>query len=188
MLEFDLAPAVPATGEAPPKLDLSGIDLELDTAPEPPVTPLDEPLAVDDFAADIELGVPAEGARAMPERGLDFALPAEEEGAAPDFGALEAEAPLATEPLPEPIPEFEAEALAVPPEAAASEHPAGAAEAGEEAFDAELREEVETKLDLARAYLEMGDHEGAREILQEVMGEGDSAQKAEAQKLLADAA
>lgn len=188
LLEFDLAPPVPATGEAPPKLDLSGIDLELDTAPEPPVTPLDEPLAVDDFATDIELGVPAEAAQAMPERGLDFALPAEEEGAAPDFGALEAEAPLAAEPLPEPVPEFEAEALAVPPEASAFEQAAGTPAAGEEAFDAELREEVETKLDLARAYLEMGDHEGAREILQEVMGEGDSAQKAEAQKLLADAA
>jgi FimV-like protein len=33
----------------------------------------------------------------------------------------------------------------------------------------------------------MGDREGAREILQEVLGEGDSKQKAEADKLLADA-
>lgn len=54
-------------------------------------------------------------------------------------------------------------------------------------IDAELREEVNTKLDLARAYMEMGDREGAREILQEVLGEGDSQQKAEADKLLAEA-
>ncbi|MBS1189454.1 MAG: hypothetical protein H6R10_1246 [Rhodocyclaceae bacterium] len=33
-------------------------------------------------------------------------------------------------------------------------------------------EEVNTKLDLAKAYEEMGDLEGARELLQEVMGEG----------------
>jgi pilus assembly protein FimV len=54
-------------------------------------------------------------------------------------------------------------------------------------IDAELREEVNTKLDLARAYMEMGDREGAREILQEVLGEGDLQQKAEANKLLAEA-
>jgi pilus assembly protein FimV len=42
-----------------------------------------------------------------------------------------------------------------------------------------------TKLDLAKAYQEMGDLEGAREILQEVLHEGDDQQKSEAQGLLA---
>jgi len=42
-----------------------------------------------------------------------------------------------------------------------------------------------TKLDLAKAYQEMGDVEGAREILQEVLHEGDNQQKAEAQALIA---
>jgi len=42
-----------------------------------------------------------------------------------------------------------------------------------------------TKLDLAKAYQEMGDAEGAREILQEVLHEGDDQQKGEAQALLA---
>ena len=42
-----------------------------------------------------------------------------------------------------------------------------------------------TKLDLAKAYQEMGDVEGAREILQEVLHEGDDKQKTEAQTLLA---
>jgi pilus assembly protein FimV len=42
-----------------------------------------------------------------------------------------------------------------------------------------------TKLDLAKAYQEMGDVEGAREILQEVLHEGDEQQKGEAGALLA---
>ncbi|MEP7084265.1 MAG: FimV/HubP family polar landmark protein, partial [Betaproteobacteria bacterium] len=42
-----------------------------------------------------------------------------------------------------------------------------------------------TKLDLAKAYQEMGDVEGAREILQEVLHEGDDQQKAEAHALMA---
>lgn len=45
-------------------------------------------------------------------------------------------------------------------------------------------DEVATKLDLARAYIEMGDPDGARSILDEVMQEGNAAQKSEAQSLL----
>jgi FimV-like protein len=44
--------------------------------------------------------------------------------------------------------------------------------------------EVGTKLDLARAYMDMGDPDGARSILQEVLDEGNSSQKQEAQRLL----
>ena len=44
--------------------------------------------------------------------------------------------------------------------------------------------EVGTKLDLARAYMDMGDPEGARNILEEVLTEGSVAQKQEAQRLL----
>ena len=44
--------------------------------------------------------------------------------------------------------------------------------------------EVGTKLDLARAYVDMGDPDGARSILDEVINEGDAEQKAEARKLL----
>ena len=45
-------------------------------------------------------------------------------------------------------------------------------------------DEVTTKLDLARAYLDMEDPEGARSILQEVIDEGDEEQKSEAQSLI----
>ena len=44
--------------------------------------------------------------------------------------------------------------------------------------------DVQTKFDLAKAYQEMGEKGGAREILQEVIREGDAGQRAEAQKLL----
>ena len=44
--------------------------------------------------------------------------------------------------------------------------------------------EVGTKLDLARAYMDMGDPEGARNILEEVMHEGSAAQRQEAERLM----
>jgi pilus assembly protein FimV len=46
-------------------------------------------------------------------------------------------------------------------------------------------QEVATKLDLAKAYEEMGDKDGARELLNEVMKDGDTSQKGQAQQLLA---
>jgi pilus assembly protein FimV len=44
--------------------------------------------------------------------------------------------------------------------------------------------DVQQKFDLAKAYEEMGDKDGAREILQEVVREGDSEQQGQASKLL----
>jgi len=44
--------------------------------------------------------------------------------------------------------------------------------------------EVRTKLDLARQYLDMGDPESARQMLDEVLKEGDQAQQQEAQRLV----
>ena len=45
-------------------------------------------------------------------------------------------------------------------------------------------DEVATKLDLARAYMDMGDPEGAQGILDEVMKEGNESQRREAEELL----
>ena len=50
--------------------------------------------------------------------------------------------------------------------------------------DARTMTEVGTKLDLARAYVDMGDPAGARGILEEVLDEGDEGQKQQAQQLL----
>ncbi|HLO61767.1 MAG TPA: FimV/HubP family polar landmark protein, partial [Azonexus sp.] len=87
--------------------------------------------------------------------------------ASPDFDIssinldLSAEPPEAVEELPE---------VAAP--TAASE-PVAASEPTVEAPARDAQwEEVNTKLDLAKAYEEMGDLEGARELLQEVVGEG----------------
>jgi pilus assembly protein FimV len=44
--------------------------------------------------------------------------------------------------------------------------------------------EIGTKLDLARAYIDMGDPDGAKSILEEVIAEGNAQQKQEAQELI----
>jgi len=51
--------------------------------------------------------------------------------------------------------------------------------------EAATMSEVGTKLDLARAYIDMGDPEGARSILDEVVKEGSAVQKQEAERLMA---
>ena len=53
-----------------------------------------------------------------------------------------------------------------------------------ETDDARTMTEVGTKLDLARAYVDMGDPGGARSILEEVLNEGDEGQRQQAQQLL----
>jgi pilus assembly protein FimV len=133
---------------AVPELDLSGIDLELET-------PAEEILAAPEVAAESAMEAPLEFEPSV------------------DFEPAEIVAPEVVEAVPA-VPELEIEAAPEPAPAAGG-------------IDPELREEVNTKLDLAKAYLEMGDREGAREILQEVMNEGDTDQKAEAGKLLAEA-
>ena len=75
--------------------------------------------------------------------------------------------------------DFSAESLAMDDEAPMSD----------DDMDAELdfmadADEAATKLDLARAYMDMGDNEGARDILAEVAHEGNEQQREEAVDLL----
>ncbi|MBS7662999.1 FimV family protein [Pseudomonas lalucatii] len=72
-------------------------------------------------------------------------------------------------------------------EAADSEPPAPLADLEEDDdFDfLSGTDETATKLDLARAYIDMGDAEGARDILDEVVAEGDEGQQQEARELIA---
>jgi pilus assembly protein FimV len=61
------------------------------------------------------------------------------------------------------------------------------ADAEEEAADFDLLEgtdEVETRIELAKAFIDMGDVEGARDILEEVLAEGSQAQRETAMALL----
>ena len=59
-----------------------------------------------------------------------------------------------------------------------------AGELSDDLHDARTMTEVGTKLDLARAYVDMGDPGGARSILEEVLDEGDAGQRQQAQQLL----
>jgi pilus assembly protein FimV len=63
-----------------------------------------------------------------------------------------------------------------------SDDPTGTEDVG--ALDPQTMTEIGTKLDLARAYIDMGDPEGAKSILEEVLDEGDSGQRREAQGLI----
>ncbi|TQV67691.1 FimV family protein [Exilibacterium tricleocarpae] len=106
--------------------------------------------------------------------------------------------------IPEPVTEFEEPAAAAPEPASpaandAEEEVFGAAlsavaDNGGDSVDladenAELdfladTDEAATKLDLARAYIDMGDKDGAKDILDEVAEEGNDQQRQEAQELL----
>ncbi len=196
-LEFEATPVFDEASEstparaAAPMLDLSGIDLEFDMV-EP--ESLDEELDLP--APEIKLPRVETPTKALPEPDEEEFIPdvleefkplAKTEAAAPEIP--EAAAPAEVLPeleeeefIPDLLEEFKPLAEVV---AAAAEIPDAVPEAAP--LDPELWEEVNTKLDLARAYLEMGDQEGAREILEEVLGEGDVKQKADAGKLLAEA-
>ncbi len=70
---------------------------------------------------------------------------------------------------------------AIPSETATSDNTATAAEPEEHD---EHWYDVETKIDLAKAYIEMDDSEGAKEILEEVVKEGDVGQREKAKSML----
>ncbi|HKQ29780.1 MAG TPA: FimV/HubP family polar landmark protein, partial [Burkholderiales bacterium] len=78
-------------------------------------------------------------------------------------------------------------ATAMPEAEVAMETSAASAAVGE-VTEAPQWDETATKLDLARAYIDMGDSEGARSILDEVMSEGNDQQKKQAKELAAQLA
>jgi len=184
----------PATAPgAPSSLDDLAMDFDLDLPgadkAEATAQPADDPLAELDLM-DFNLpdavppGEAAARPAAEPSLGLDeqdFALP---------------ETPhTADQPAAAPPPEFdlsgidleldEAEQTAAPDPYAVS----AAASAADDAPTAEpmsaLQMEMDTKLDLAIAYQEIGDKEGARELLDEVIRGGSDDQVARANQMLA---
>lgn len=157
--------------EAPRAFDLSSINLDLDAAPaaEPAASAADdtvvlpeiadEPLSLDDLA-ETTLTPAADETVVMPE------LAAEEVTAAP-------------------APSFDSAETVVNPELGAQLEAQLEAEQAADAEGDDARwQEVATKLDLAKAYEEMGDLEGARELLQEVLGEGNAEQQDVARTLM----
>lgn len=198
-LDFDLdlggspaaadAPAAPASMDF--DLDLGGPSADAGAPPAAPEADLDIDLGMD----VPEVAAAASAAPDSNDMGIDFAL---------DMGGT---------PAPEPVPaaaaaepesgglDFDFDAgnalseMAAAPELAPpamdlsdisldlGEPVAVAAPAT--AANAEDNPEVATKLELAQAYEEMGDKDGARELLQEVLSEGGTAQQETARTRLA---
>ncbi|MGA3802063.1 FimV/HubP family polar landmark protein [Pseudomonas fluorescens] len=159
--------------------DLSDFDLDLDLGAQPsPVM-----LAEDDFLLDLDEGVkdfPVAETPAIPEVALDdLELPADfdlslaDEMDAPDAFAAE---------LDDVNAELESLSSSIG-EPTFTE--ADAALGDDDDFDfLSGTDEAATKLDLAQAYIDMGDSDGARDILNEVVSEGSAEQKSEAEEML----
>lgn len=97
----------------------------------------------------------------------------------------EDEAPPPAQPAARTTPADEFDDLAfLPSEDEFSDQAVAAAEDEEDFEFLNDSDEVATKLDLARAYIDMGDSDGAREILDEVLKEGTEEQRNDAQDLL----
>jgi len=150
-------PAPPAA----PNLQDTGLSLDLGT---PAVT---EPAPPSDISFDFDLAPPSqaetgelvleEGGDLKPAGSRDEELVAEERGADDGFISFDTEA-----------------------SAGAVASTAEAAPAVDKDWD-----ETATKLDLAKAYIDMGDNEGARSILDEVITEGSDQQQQQARDLVA---
>ena len=185
-LDFDIGGAVQASPSAP--------DITLDAAPKPVDTGLDFDVSggaeKQDVSGDETVVVPSAQDKGG---GLDFNL---------DLGTP---APAAPEKKPEPAaadpgltfdlnldlggekkPEAAPAAPAAPDLSTISLDLGSTDSAAAAASGTDPKwQEIATKLDLAKAYEEMGDKDGARELLNEVMKDGDAAQKGQAQQLLA---
>lgn len=180
-LDAELDKVAGEPGEESADKGLEGLELDVS----------DEDLALIEEAADFTLGEP-ESEVAAAEVDLDIedlnmddlmeeTASSEETPVLDEIPELEAEMPVAEEAAPE----ASEQAQAGEP-AKSGLQDLDEAELGEEDdFDFLAgTDEAATKLDLARAYIEMGDADGARDILEEVAIEGDDKQKVEAQDLL----
>ncbi|CAG4883449.1 Pilus assembly protein [Georgfuchsia toluolica] len=187
-LDFDLdlgaAPvaSVEAPTAAPAKMAASDLDFDLDLETAAPVVSAEASVVApvkaeaSDLDFDLDLGDdenPAVEAKQGGGLDIDFNAPAQA-GNALDFDFdLGASAPASLEQAAPPL-----DLSLIDLDLKQTDVLAAAGNAGNSA-------EVATKLELAHAYEEMGDHEGARELLQEVLTEGSPAQQETARSKLA---
>ncbi|MBZ0124817.1 MAG: pilus assembly protein, partial [Rhodocyclaceae bacterium] len=152
-----------AKASKPPAADLA-LDIKLDE-------PAAAPAADEGLHFDLDLGEPAAPATpASQPIDLEKTLAG---GNALDFD-FNIGAPVAPQTAPQAAPDIDLGSISLDlgePASPAAEPVAG--------------DEVTTKLELAKAYEEMGDKEGARELLTEVAKEGNAEQQAKAQSMLA---
>lgn len=179
MLDFDLDQelgAEPAAVEPAPKSEEKPAENNL----------LDFDFNLDGLAADHDEAVPSpeEGRLELPESGSSDGFEAlyEEMGAGSQVAqpaatpAEEQSAELALEALFEP-------SVEAPAEPAARQESTVAATPVADGMTL-LDDPLSTKLDLAKVYLDMGDRDGAREVLQDLVGEAQGSLKQEAAALL----
>ncbi|WP_309677432.1 FimV/HubP family polar landmark protein [Pseudomonas sp.] len=166
--------------------DLSDFDLDMDLGGEASPATLAEDdflLSLDDGVKDLDL--PVAEAPAVPEVALDdLELPADFDLSLAD----EMDAPDAPDAFAAELDDVNAELDRLSQslgEPSFTAEDAMASAADEPEFDfLSGTDEVATKLDLAQAYIDMGDADGARDILNEVVTEGDDGQKSEAKEML----
>ena len=188
-LGFDLS--LPESGDS--SLDLSGdladFSLDLDTPAKPAVAAeddfllsLDDELSAAPVVAEPGFDLPSEQAGGDFDLSADFDLSLNDEAPAQpssdSFAAqldeVSAELDLLSDDLDQPAD------LGMPASTASSGMD------NDDDFDfLSGTDETATKLDLARAYIDMGDTEGARDILDEVITEGNEGQQSEARELIA---
>ncbi len=193
-LSFDLALDDDKVELSQPADDLSAFSLDLD---EPAATSSDEAddflLSLDDEAplsppandlSDLGLDLPEETPAADLDLPADFDLSLEDEAPAQadvEPGSFAAQLDEVSAELDQLSTDFEEPQSAplAPVDGLSSELE------GDDDFDfLSGTDETATKLDLARAYIDMGDTEGARDILDEVMAEGSDMQQQEAREMI----
>lgn len=202
----EAAPAV-AAAPAAPQLDFDIGGGGAEAAPATTDISLDLGGGTGDAAAPAAIDFDLGGGGAPAAEQADLAAKPDSSGGLDfDLGGSTAETPAVAAPAAEPVADagasmdFDlnldlgggtAEAPAAAPADAAIDLSAISLDLGGGSGDAgggaggEKWQEVATKLDLAKAYDEMGDKDGARDLLNEVMKEGDAAQQAQAQQMLA---
>ena len=182
-LDFDIggatqaAPSLPDISLDAPKED-TGIDFDVSGASEKGDGSTEQTHAVPAAKADtgldfnLDLGAPAEAEKPAAPAAAPAADPGLTFDLSLDMDEKKGDAPPAAPSAPD---------LSTISLDLGSSEPSAAPGAGTDP----KWQEIATKLDLAKAYEEMGDKDGARELLNEVMKDGDTAQKGQAEQLLA---
>lgn len=185
--DLDLGGTSSAAPELPPKVEdeALSLDFDLDLGAAPAPSAVDQAGTIEPVHLDVDLemaGVAEQPPSVMTpppplmSTEIDFDLDLGSEANTPMSGAV---------PAPAAPVEEASSAMDFDFDLSGSADATGMSAA---AGEGDENPEVATKLELAQAYEEMGDKEGARELLQEVLNEGSSAQKDAARAKLAQLA
>ncbi|WP_085648991.1 MULTISPECIES: FimV/HubP family polar landmark protein [unclassified Pseudomonas] len=168
--------------------DLSDFDLDMDLGADPAPAPVE--LADDDFLLDLDEGVKdlplVETSTVADVPQDDLELPADFDlSLADEMDAAPAEPDAFAAELDDVNAELDRLSSSINEPSFTEADAALGDDLGEDDFDfLSGTDEAATKLDLAQAYIDMGDNDGARDILNEVISEGNDKQKSEASEML----